>query len=222
MGWIKSRHPGSSVLHILWFGACRMCCAIVLMLVYRLRWTGRKNVPYTGPLLVVANHQSYADPPVVGVICGPRHFDFIARGGLFDNPRFGGLIASLNAIPIKENGGDAAAMKEAIQRLNAGRAVLIFPEGSRTYDGELQQFKRGVAVLVKRANCPILPVGIDGPFDAWPRTRKRPRFFGVRFAGAIGTPIPHDELMRDGPDAAMERLHDEVAALVAKARALRR
>jgi 1-acyl-sn-glycerol-3-phosphate acyltransferase len=218
---LRARHPGTSLAGLLFFELIRMLAAAAMILLYRLRWRGGSNVPRTGPLLIVANHQSFLDPPMVGVMCAPRHLDFIARGGLFENPSFARLITALNSIPIKEDGGDVAAMKEALARLAQGKAVLIFPEGSRTHDGNMVGFKRGVSVLVKRANCPVLPVGIDGPFEVWPRARKVPRLFGIRIAGVIGRPIPHDELLRDGPDAALRRLEREVSALADQARAIR-
>ncbi len=180
---------------------------------YRLRVFGLANVPLEGPLLIVANHQSYLDPPVIGTAIRTRQLDYIARSGLFDHQIVGRVIGRFNAIPIKEEGGDAAAIKEVLRRLEAGRAVLIFPEGTRTPDGAMRPFKRGVAVLVKRSRCPVLPVAIEGAFDAWPRDRKNPRLLGQRLAVMIGQPIAHEELMASGADAALNRLEREIEAM---------
>ena len=100
-----------------------------------------------------------------------------------------------------------------LRRLEGGRAVLIFPEGSRTTDGRVAPFKRGVAVLVKRSRCPVVPVALEGAYEAWPRSRRLPRWLGHRVAVMYGRPIPHDELMHGGADAALLRLHDEVEAM---------
>ncbi|MFG0305203.1 MAG: lysophospholipid acyltransferase family protein [Phycisphaerales bacterium JB040] len=208
---------------IVYYATVQTLAALALMVLFRARWRGTGRVPRHGAFLVVANHQSFLDPPLVSVMCGRRHIDFIARGGLFGNAAFGRLISSLGSIPIREDGrGDLPAMKEALARLGRGQAVLVFPEGSRSFDGSMSEFKRGVAVLVKRANCPVVPVGLDGLYDAWPRTRRWPRAFGGRIAGVIGEPIDHGELMSGGVEAGMRRLEREVDALRLEARGMLR
>jgi len=220
---LRARRPGTPLWRSAIYEVTRLAAAAVLIVLYRLRWRGGANFPESGPFLIIANHQSLLDPPMVSAICTRRHIEFIARGGLFKNRAFGWIISSLNSIPIREDGeGDLSAMKEALRRLDDGRAVLIFPEGSRSFDGAMTEFKRGVAVLVKRANCPVVPVGIDGLHEAWPRGRKFPRLVGGRVAGVVGKPIPHDELMADGIDAAMRRLEREVESLRMQARGLLR
>lgn len=209
---LKQRRPGSSLRGLLLYEAVRAVSVVVLRGLYGARVFHAERVPDEGPVLLVANHQSYIDPPVIGV-WPRRHLDFVARLGLFDSAGFAWIIRSLNALPIKEEGGDAPAIKEILRRLQAGRAVIIFPEGSRTHDGQMQEFKRGVAVLVKRSKCPVQPVAIAGCFDAWPRSRKRPRFWGVRIGITYGEPIGHEELLAEGPDAAIGRLHREVEAM---------
>ena len=83
----------------------------------------------------------------------------------------------------------------------------------------MHEFKRGVAVVVKRAKCPVQPVAVEGCFDAWPRGRNFPKLRGIRIAVAFGAPIPHEDLMRDGPDTALERLAREVDRLRLELRA---
>lgn len=205
---LAKRHEGSSFKHRLFYDLWKRSLRLPFHTFLPMTVRHPERVPETGPLLIVANHQSFLDPPIVGTPL-ERHLDFIARSGLFADERFGRLIHTLNAIPIKEEGGDAAAMKEALRRLGAGRAVLLFPEGSRTFDGAIGPFKRGVAVLVKRARCPVLPVAVEGAFDAWPRTRRLPRL-GARVAVMYGHPIPHDELIESGADAALARLRADI------------
>lgn len=214
---IRKLHPGSSVPKIIAWRACQFAASCFLGLFYRLSVRHAERVPPMGPVLIAANHESFLDPPAVGCRVTNRQIDFVARSGLFANRHFGGLIAFLNSIPVAETGPDTAAIKEIIRRLRMGRCVLIFPEGSRSPDGEPQPFKRGVAVLVKRAQCPVVPAAIDGAFEAWPRDRSRPKLFGTpRVRVTFGHPIPYDELMADGADAGLARIEREVRALHAE------
>lgn len=214
-------HPRRSLAAALFYNASRQSVFVLLRLFYRFRWTGAGNVPRRGPVLIIANHQSYLDPPMVGIAVTVRHSDFIARLGLFTNPLLGRVIAALGSVPIKEEGGDTAAMKEVLRRLGQGRPVIVFPEGSRSPDGTVQPFKRGIALLVKRARCPVVPVGLDGAHDAWPRG-SRPKAFGRRIAAVIGRPIDSETLMAAGSDAGLERLRLEVDRLRLEARAMLR
>lgn len=201
-----------SALRVAFYETLRYSLAVFFTLLYRARALHATRVPRHGPIIIAANHLSHLDPPFIGVYTR-RRLSFVARSGLFRNRFFGLLISLLNAIPIRENAGDAAAIKEILRRIRLGEAVLIFPEGSRSPDGSVQPFKRGIALLVKRAECPVLPVAVEGCFDAWPRHRALPRLLPPRIAVNFGNPIPHDELMKDGPDAALERIRREVEAL---------
>lgn len=213
-------HPGATRLQIAFYRAWRGSLALLFTVLFNYRSVGHNKVPATGPLLIVANHQSFLDPPAVGGLVTQRNLDFLARAGLFKSRLFGGIIRNLNAVPVREDGlGDTAAIKEILRRLKMGRAVMIFPEGSRTYNGAMQPFKRGVALIVKRARCPVIPAAIDGGFDTWPRTRRGPKAFGCPIAVRYGDVIAYDELMRDGAEAGLARLHGEIDALRVLARA---
>jgi 1-acyl-sn-glycerol-3-phosphate acyltransferase len=217
----RARCPGAPWWSLLFYDLARSLVWLLFVLVYRLRCVGSRRVPDRGALLIVANHVSFLDPPAVGVCIPRRQLDYMARMGLFKNRAFGGLISALHSIPVREDGkGDTAAIKAVLERLEQGRAVLIFPEGSRSADGRMQAFKRGVAVLVKRAPCPVLPVGIAGAHEAWPRGRRLPRVLGQRVGVAFGEPIGHEELMAGGADEALRRLEGEVGRLAARAERL--
>lgn len=179
------------------------------------------NVPREGPVLLVANHQSFYDPPAIGGGIRHRHSDFLARDSLFKFKPFGWLISMLNSTPIRQGSGDAGAMKATIEKMHNGRMMLVFPEGSRTPNGELQRFQRGAAVLLKRAHCQVVPVGIAGAYEAWPRRRKLPIPFRDKIVVCYGKPIGSDTLMEDGADAALQRLRSEVERLKEQAETLR-
>ncbi len=211
---LRRKHPGSSVAKILSWRFFQFASEVFLTVFYRLEVRNQQVVPPVGPVLIAANHQSYLDPTAVGCRIRNRQIDFVARLGLFSNKHLGRFLAFLNSIPVAEEGPDTSAIKEIIRRLRMGRCVMIFPEGSRTETGDVQPFKRGVAVLVKRAKCPVIPAAIDGAYQAWPRHRSRPLLWRApKIRVLFGDPIPYDELMADGPDAALARIEREVRAL---------
>ncbi len=204
----------------LFYRACRLLCFGVVTPIFRMRAVRFGAVPAAGACIIVCNHQSYLDPVLVGLSLRGRAIHPIARLGLFRNPFFAWFIRSLNAIAIRENTGDRAAIRAGLERLAQGRVVLVFPEGSRTPDGSVQAFKRGALLMIGQSRCPVLPAAIEGAFEAWPRTRRFPRLWGQRVAVAFGRPIDHDALLADGPNAALTRLHDAVEGLREELRAL--
>lgn len=198
---------------------------LILSVLFGFRRHGVHRVPRSGPLLVVSNHQSYLDPVAVGTALYPRIATHLARSGLFRFGPFAGLIRAFNAVPIKEEEGDLGAIRVVIDRLRLGDAVIIYPEGSRTHDGQMQRFRRGATLIAKKSGCTVLPVAVDGAFDAWPRSRKAPRLFG-HLAGRgldvmVGRPIRAEDLLKNGQDAALIRLEAEVRALHTSLRSMR-
>ena len=194
----------------------------IFIVIYRRRREGLENVPKSGGVLLVANHQSFFDPPLIGGALTTRDTDFLARGGLFKFKPFAWLISTLNATPIKQGAGDTGAMKEVIKRLNEHKAVIVFPEGSRSDDGKVQPFERGISVLLKRAKCVVVPVGIAGVYEVWPRHRSLPRVFAKPVAIVYGDPITTEELLENGADEAIKSIQKRVETLVARAEELRR
>ncbi|MBI1189800.1 MAG: 1-acyl-sn-glycerol-3-phosphate acyltransferase [Tepidisphaera sp.] len=210
---LREQQPEGHLGRILFYEAFRRTLRAILWLLFGLRAIGAERVPAKGPLLIAANHQSYLDPPSIGCPITQRHLSFIARAGLFSFGPFGWVIGMLNSVPLAEDKGDAAAIRETIRRLEAGHAVLIFPEGSRTENGEIDEFKRGVALLLKKAKCPVLPVAIRGAYEAWPRRRKLPVPWRAKVRVAYGEPISYEELMKDGAEGALARIRAEVVRL---------
>jgi 1-acyl-sn-glycerol-3-phosphate acyltransferase len=156
-------------------------------LFFRIKVIGRENYPVDEPFLLLSNHQSYFDP-VLSTLSTKRELCFIARDTLFKNRHFGRLITSLNAIPLKRGESDIAAMRAILEKLKAGYGVCLYPEGTRTPDGSIAEIKPGFSLLSRRANAPVVPVVIDGMYEAWPRTRRFPKI-GGKIVIKIGEPI---------------------------------
>jgi 1-acyl-sn-glycerol-3-phosphate acyltransferase len=215
----RRRVPGRSFVRAAWWDFCASICWSALKLCYGLRRLHRDRVPKTGGILVISNHQSFLDPMVNGVTVWDRQFTALARDSLFVGP-FGWLIRSVSARPIKRSGGDLEAMRAAIAELEAGRVVIIYPEGTRSPDGEMLEFKRGVMLLVKRVKPCVLPMGVDGTHEAWPRGRKLPRLRG-QVVCSCGQPLDGAVLAAMPEEEALATMRAAVAAAFADARAER-
>jgi len=138
-----------------------------------LRLQGQRNMPTTGPALLIANHQSFLDPVLIG-LAAYRPLVYLARKTLFRNRIFASMIRWMNAVPIDQEGVGKEGIRTILDQLTLGKAVVVFPEGSRTPDGRMHPLKAGIHLLIKRLQIPIVPVGIAGAYDAWPIWRKYP------------------------------------------------
>jgi len=204
-------------VYLTWdFGWC--LCLLFFRLLYRYRRYGMERVPRTGPVIFVSNHQSHFDPPLVGLLTGDRPFAAMARSTLADVKLLALLMRMLGAIPLKQGEGDSAAFKAALGELESGRCVMLFPEGSRTRDGSIRPFKRGVTLLIKRSGATVLPIAVEGAFDAWHIGSKLPKLRG-RIEVMAGNPMSAEELLRDGPDAALAILRRQIEMLRLELRA---
>jgi 1-acyl-sn-glycerol-3-phosphate acyltransferase len=171
----------------------KLLARLLLGLFFGLRARGREHVPATGPFLIVANHSSVLDPPIVGSVC-PRRLTFLAKAELFRIPGLGALIRRLGAQPLRREGADPAALRIAQRVLAEGGALLVFPEGTRGPEGTLRDAKPGAALLAMHSGVPVVPAYVSGSGRAWPRGRRLPRpakvvvTFGapLRFEPAVG------------------------------------
>ncbi len=209
----------SDWLSYLWYEGIYWVSMTVMTLGFSLRIEGRQRIPRRGPVLLIANHQSFVDPVLVG-LAAPRPLCFLARKTLFRQPLFARLIRSLNAVPIDQEGLGKQGLQTIMEQLRAGRAVLVFPEGHRTADGAMQPLMPGIQLLIKRSQAPVVPVGIAGAFDAWPRWSPLPIPAPLfvppgkgTMAVAVGRPIDAQRLL----DLPREQFLDELAAELRKA-----
>ena len=129
--------------------------------------TGWEGVP-AGACLFASNHQSMLDPPLVGSSL-PREISFIARRSLFDNPVFGFVIRACHSIPVDRGEADIGAIRAALNALASGEGLLIFPEGTRSHDGDITEPKAGAGLLACKSGVPVIPIRIRGTRDILPR-----------------------------------------------------
>lgn len=169
----------------LWYSILWCPCYALSQLLFRFQYSGKGNVPLSGPVLLLSNHQSHLDPVLVGLAC-PRQLKFLARHGLFFFP-FSLWIRALGAVPINQEGSALAGLRTTLGLLKEDNAVLIFPEGSRTPDGELHDIFTGFCLLARRSQATIVPLAIEGAFAALPRGSLfvRPHSIGLTFGPPI-------------------------------------
>jgi len=177
----------------LWYEVLRRIIQLAAVLGWGVRHWGRQNIPDNGGVLVVSNHQSHFDPPLVGMACA-RRMNYLARETLFRFAPFRWLIHSLDAIPIDRDGLGLSGIKESLRRLKRGEMVLVFPEGTRSPDGDIAPFRPGFTTLAVRGKAWILPVAIDGAYQAWPRRAILPR--PGRIDVCYAPPISPEEVAR--------------------------
>ena len=186
---------------------CRFLCWVILAGWCGFRVEGREHIPRHGPFIVAANHVSYLDPPAVGAAF-QRHLRFIAKDELFRMPVLGPLIAWLEAISItlSQPAVNMAVIKTAVQCLQRGEIVAIFPEGRRNTSGHIEPAKLGTALIALRAGAPILPVVVIGTEKALPPGARMIR--RERVVVRIGPPIPVERGPRLAGRLALEQLAD--------------
>jgi 1-acyl-sn-glycerol-3-phosphate acyltransferase len=187
---------------------------------FRGRVAGAEHVPAAGPALLAANHASYLDPPFVGAATR-RPLTFLARATLFTSPLLGALIRRTNAVPVDREGGGPAGLKLVLGALARGRAVVLFPEGTRTRDGRLQPARAGIGLVALKSGAPVIPVWLGGSFRAFGRAAKfpRPARVEVRFGPPVDLAPLRAELAAAGRDAAKAlypRAADAIMAAIAR------
>lgn len=202
----------------LWYEFLHVVCRLLAVILFQIRVSGRERVPAAGGALVLSNHQSHFDPVLIGLACD-RRLNYLARKTLFGFAPFRWLIESLDAIPIDREGLGLDGLKETLRRLKRGEMVLIFPEGTRTRDGEVAPFKPGFSALAKRTDASLVPVAIEGAFDAWPRRRLLPRLATIHIQ--FGEPIAAGEARGWDERELVAELERRIRACHALARAHR-
>lgn len=166
-----------------------------------------------GPLILAVNHSSYFDPPLAG-ICSRRGVYYLARKSLLKWPFFGPLFPAMNVIPVERDGNDMSALREVIKKIREGNGVVLFPEGTRSKDGNLQPARAGIGFVIAKTLAPVLPMRIFGAFEAFPKGSRGLHL--TRVTVVIGEPIYFrwEEVEGGGRDI-YQKLSDRVMESIA-------
>lgn len=174
---------------------------------------GRKNVPQKGSFIFASNHSSYLDPVLLGVSLF-RSLNYMGRDTLFKRRCFGWVLKNIHVFPVKRKVGDLRAIKESLSLLKNGKPLVIFPEGTRTKDGNLKRGKRGIGFLTARSRVPVVPAYIKGSFEALPRGVKTLKRSQVKIY--IGKPVHFDNIYQDKIDKELYRkISDDIIERIA-------
>jgi len=187
---------------------------------FRWRVFNPERVPLKGPVILASNHASYIDPPLVGAAL-PRAINYLAREDLFRFPVIGWVLHRWQTVPVDREGGGARGLKAILDRLLAGGAIILFPEGTRSRNGKLQPARSGIGLTVIKSRAPVIPVRVFGTFEAYSRHMRvpRPRSIAVKF----GRPMDFAALRAEAQHCPKQRLKkiyqlaaDQIMAEVAR------
>src|ERR1039458_2511295 len=205
----------NSVYHLGW-----LVFRLMYATYFRWRVFNAERVPLSGPVILASNHASFLDPPLVGSGLH-RGINYLARESLFRFPGIGWLLRNWSAVPVDRDGGGAAGLRAILDRLMAGGAIILFPEGTRTQDGKLQPARSGIGLTVIKSTAPVVPVRVFGTFEAYGRhlLLPRPRRMSVKY----GPPMRFEQLRAEAKVCSKTRLKeiyqqvaDEIMAAIAK------
>lgn len=200
-----------------WYDFIRFLAkSLVFWMTGGLKVVSGDNLPSEGPVIVAANHLSHLDPPAVAC-ASRRRLTFMARKSLFKNRVFGWLISSVGAFPVRRGEADTEAVRLSLRLLDEGRAVLMFPEGTRGDGKTLGTISSGIAMLASRSGAAVVPVGIVGTHDKLPRGSKSIRRGKVTVV--FGPPFTYEEVAKGVsiPKVAREKFAAELTKRILEA-----
>lgn len=206
------------------YGFSQVLLRLIFSVKFGLEVTGHEHIPKTGPVILASNHLSFLDPPLIGCVC-KRPVRFMARADLFTPGFLGWYLRTVRVMPLNRGEADFGAVRQAIDVIRQGQMVAIFPEGGRSLTGALGEAKRGVGLLAEATKAPIVPVLIQGTYQALPPGVKQLQPAKIRIA--FGEPIPytsHSVTSPSEPSGAGQEgkvpsrtRHEQIAAAVTRA-----
>jgi 1-acyl-sn-glycerol-3-phosphate acyltransferase len=175
---------------------------------------GRDLIPNKGGCILAMNHESFLDPPLAGICCR-RPIYFLARKTLLNWPIMGKIFPKCNVVPVDQERADMSALKNVIKLVRAGECTIVFPEGGRTPDGNLQRAQPGIGLVIAKSMVPVVPMRIFGAYKAFPMGGKI-TCCPVRIV--VGEPIIFTEVDLQGASgrALYQRLSEQVMARIAE------
>lgn len=199
-----------------WYPFFKFLCAVFGHGVARIEVEGRENLPGSGPFLLIPNHQSVLDPIFVQMSVPRNDIYTLTKSTQFGRGLFRWVLPRVNAIPVRRFRVDPQAVRVVLRRLEAGEGICIYAEGERTWDGALQPLRRGTIRVLLKAGVPVIPCGVSGSFDVWPRWSRRIRRASVRIR--FGEPMEfgahHDRERREELlEPTMEALREALSEL---------
>lgn len=185
-------------------------------LYHRWKVEGQEKVPLKGPVILASNHTSFLDPPLIGAAVN-RPVWFIAKAELFHPAPLGWLLRKLGAYPVRRGEGDRALLRWALETLDAGEALVIFPEGTRSPDGRLQAPQPGIGLITLKSKAPVVPVGIIGAYEAMPAKAyfPKPKPLWVRIGFPLLFPdLYSDRITKERAEECARRIMQAIASLI--------
>jgi long-chain acyl-CoA synthetase len=185
---------------------------LLFRLIWRLKVTGRENIPRSGKCILCVNHGSYLDAFIVEAampVSLRKGVFFVGFRAYFEQPLIRNIIKYIRVIPIDPGMHFVEAMQASAYVLKNDKIVCIFPEGQRTIDGNIKEFKKGVGILAKELNVPLIPVLITGSYESWPRTSSLPRPHPIRII--FGRPFDFEQLKVEGLKSGAKDEYEAIA-----------
>ncbi len=174
----------------------RFICWLIFKIFFLLEVSGRENIPRNGAVMLVANHASFLDPPLVGV-ASRRGLVFFAHQGLFNISFLGKLLWSVNVKPINRQRLEFSILAKISRLVKTNKAFVFFPEGKRSKTGELQSGKPGVGLIAWKTRVKVVPAFIQGTYQAWPAKVKF--FHPAKIKIIFGKPLELSNFYKEGP-----------------------
>ena len=166
----------------------RFICWLFSVAFFPIKAYGIENIPKKGAFILASNHTSNLDPIILGVMIRKRRPSFMAKDKLFSNFFADRYMRSLGAFPVKRNQRDIGALREALERLEKGEILILFPEGTRNAQGQVQDAQAGVGFLAAKSEAPVFPVFVEGSEKVLPKGAKLPK--RSQISVYIGKQIP--------------------------------
>jgi 1-acyl-sn-glycerol-3-phosphate acyltransferase len=210
---MKRRYPQVEMTRV--YGFFHYLALTIYDACFRGEVVGLEHIPRSGPFIIAANHASHLDPPVIGALV-PRQMAFFARKTLWKNAVSRWWLDTVGTIPVDRDGGsDVAAIKNVLRTLQSGKALILFPEGTRSPDGQLQKAKSGVGLIACRTQAPVIPVRIFDSHLAFGRGRGLQ--LGTPVSVAFGRPLSPAEYDHpaDGKER-YQRASERIMAAIAR------